>query len=468
MKVRLVHEKRGRRPIVVPVREGADIPEAARAAAAAARFVGKDGEACDVFASAGRMLLVGLGADAERAGALAVARLGREKRITLDARALDAGTAAALAAGAAMRAWRFDLRGTRDRDAPRLSGIDLLVRRGQRAKKAWRAVAAGVAGAAFARALVDEPANRLTPAIFCDRLTSLEEHGIAVKILRGKALARHGLGALRAVGGGSANPPALAILRWRGTIDAPPAALVGKGITFDTGGVSIKPANGMWEMKGDMGGAAACAGAMLALALRKSPASAIAVLPLAENATGAASYRPSDVLRMADGSTVEVVDTDAEGRLVLADALAWTVAHAKPRAIVDVATLTGSVITALGPHMAGLYANDDALAAQIAAAGKAVGERVWRLPIGKSHRQAITSAIADLRHCVPERHQPDACIAAAFLREFVGDTPWAHLDIAGMELREKADDRHAAGATGFGARLLDRLVALRFEDAHRV
>ena len=270
------------------------------------------------------------------------------------------------------------------------------------------------------------------------------------------------------MGGGSENKPRLAVLRWRGSIEAPPVAFVGKGITFDTGGVCIKPAAGMEEMKGDMGGAAACAGAMLALALRNSPAPAIAVLPLAENATGAASYRPSDVLRLSNGTTVQVVDTDAEGRLVLADALGWTAATYKPQAMIDVATLTGGIIVALGPHMAGLYCNDVALAAQVAAAGQSVCERVWRMPIGESHREAIRSDIADLRHCVPERFQPDACIAAAFLREFVGGTPWAHLDIAGMELRDKADDRHPAGATGFGARLLDRLVALRFEDPHRV
>jgi leucyl aminopeptidase len=223
----------------------------------------------------------------------------------------------------------------------------------------------------------------------------------------------------------------------------------------------------MWEMRADMAGAAACAGAMLALALRNSPAPAVAILALAENAIGADAYRPSDVLRSFSGRTVEIVDTDAEGRLVLADALAWTVRRHRPAAVIDLATLTGSIVTALGHHMAGLFSNDTVLAASIAAAGEATGERVWRMPISEQHRRDLDSDIADLRHCVPGRGQPDACQAAAFLREFVDGCPWAHLDIAGVESHETADDSQAAGATGFGVRLLDRLVAQRFEDPHR-
>ncbi len=269
------------------------------------------------------------------------------------------------------------------------------------------------------------------------------------------------------MGGGSAHPPRLVVLRWPGATEADPVVFVGKGITFDTGGLCIKPAAGMEEMRADMAGAAACAGAMLALAVRRSPAPAAAVLALAENATGGASYRPSDVLRMGNGLCVEVVDTDAEGRLVLADALAWAVRHLQPAALVDLATLTGSIVTALGGEMAGLFDNDAGFAAHVAAAGEAVGEQVWRMPIGDSHRADLASDIADLRHCVPGRGQPDACHAAAFLSAFVGDTPWAHLDIAGLEARAAADDRHAAGPTGFGVRLLDRLVAQRFEEPHR-
>jgi leucyl aminopeptidase len=281
---------------------------------------------------------------------------------------------------------------------------------------------------------------------------------------------RGGYGGLLAVGGGAETPPRLAVLRWRGSIAAPPVAFVGKG--FDTGGVSIKPAGGMEAMRADMAGAAACAGAMLALALRRSPAPAVAVLALAENATGAASYRPGDVLRMAAGTTVEVVDTDAEGRLVLADALH----HARgfrPRALVDLATLTGAIVSALGHHRAGLFGNDAALMSSLAAAGDAVGEALWPMPIGEGHRADLHSDIADLRQCVPSaqgqggwaaRFIPDACHAAAFLRDFAGDAPWAHLDIAGVDTLDAPHPLGPAGPTGFGVRLLDALVATRFEE----
>jgi leucyl aminopeptidase len=253
------------------------------------------------------------------------------------------------------------------------------------------------------------------------------------------------------------------VLRWPGSIAAPPVAFVGKGLTFDTGGISIKPAQGMEHMRADMAGAAACAGALLALALRRSPAPAVAVLALAENATGVASYRPGDVLRTHSGRTVEVIDTDAEGRLVLADALAYAAERFKPRAMIDLATLTGSIVTALGHHHAGLFDNDPALAAHLAAAGASVGERVWRMPIGEQHRADLTSDIADLRQCLTGRLLPDACHAAAFLREFAGEIPWAHLDIAGVEAEPEATETAARGPTGFGVRLLDRLVAQRFE-----
>ena len=295
------------------------------------------------------------------------------------------------------------------------------------------------------------------------RLGELERAGVVVDVLDQAALRRQGFGALVAVGAGSAHPPCLAVLRWAGTVKAAPVVFVGKGITFDTGGICIKPADGMWDMRADMAGAAACAGALLALALRRSPAPAVAILPLAENATGGASYRPSDVLRSYSGRTIEVVDTDAEGRLVLADAIAYAAKRFKPRAIIDLATLTGSIVTALGHHMAGLFANDDPLAAAILAAGATVEEPAWRMPISARHREDLNSDIADLRHCLAGRLLPDACHAAAFLREFAEGTPWAHLDIAGVESVEEADDAHAAGPTGYGVRLLDALVRTRFE-----
>lgn len=439
-------------PVVTPVAMGDRRPG----------FDARPGEAARI----GEGWFVTLGDDAEAAGALAAARLQGERRAVLDLRGLAVDQAAAFTTGAVQRAWQHDHLKT-VKDKPRLARLDLLTAAPAALRTAWRRQAAVLAGCALARSLVAEPSNILTPREFCRRLDKLRRAGVEVSVLKGAALRQAGLGGLLAVGGGSAHPPRLAVLRWPGRIAQDPVVFVGKGLTFDTGGLCIKPAAGMEEMRADMAGAAAAAGAMLALALRDSPAPAAAVLPLAENATGAASYRPSDVLTLFGGSTCEIVDTDAEGRLVLADALGWAVQHLHPAAIVDLATLTGSIVNALGGQKAGLFGNDPVFAAHVAAAGQAVGEPVWRMPIGASHRDDLRSAIADIRHCVPGRGQPDACHAAAFLRDFVGDVPWAHLDIAGMEWRGASCDRHVAGATGFGVRLLDRLVAQRFEDPHR-
>jgi leucyl aminopeptidase len=256
----------------------------------------------------------------------------------------------------------------------------------------------------------------------------------------------------------------VAVLRRKGAFAAKPLVLVGKGVTFDTGGISLKPAAGMEEMKADMAGAAAIAGCMQALAARDSPAPVIAVLGLVENMPGAAAQRPGDVVVAADGTTIEIIDTDAEGRLVLADCLAWARRAFDPVAMIDLATLTGSIVVALGGQRAGLFASDPALGAAIAAAGAAVAEPVWPMPLDPAYAEALESPIADVRHCVAERFQPDACHAAAFLHRFARDTPWAHLDIAGMEWRSEPDEPWPAGATGFGARLLERLIAARFED----
>ncbi len=450
-------------PLVIPVRE---VPQAFREACAADGFVAEPETVCEIFAPTGHVLLVGMD-DALTAGAVAASHLLRYGHSAIDARGLSAADAADFAAGACLRAWRSPQFRTREEeDEPRLAALTVVTGDG-RFDKAWAKRRAAVEGALFARDLVTEPANVLTPAGFVERLDMLVKAGVSLEVLDARALRAQGFGGLVAVGQGSAHPPCLAVLRWPGRHEAPPVVFVGKGITFDTGGISIKPAEKMWEMRADMAGAAACAGAMLALALRGSAAPAMAVLALAENTTGGDSYRPGDVLSMYSGQTVQVVDTDAEGRLVLADALAYAVRQT-PQAVIDLATLTGSIVVALGHEMAGCFDNDPALAAAAAAAGAAVGERLWRMPIGDSHRRALDSDMADIKHCVDERMQPDACHAAAFLREFVGDTPWLHLDIAGVESRDDADAVHAKGATGFGVRLLDRLVADRFEDPHRV
>jgi len=467
LKVRLGRSAPKAEATVRPVRAGA-----ASARAQFAGFTGQAGEMCELF-DPGRTLLVGVGdapppATLEREGACAVSKLLELRRVALDLRGWTPDQATAFATGVVLRAWRFDrLKTRREEGAPHLSRIDIVTEDPDELRPVWERAGCVLEGVAFARGLVAEPANHLTPARFVARLDWLAAAGVELGVLDGGALRQAGLGGLLAVGSGSANAPALAVLRWRGAIDADPVVFVGKGITFDTGGICIKPAAGMEAMRDDMAGAAACAGAVLALALRGSPAPVIAVLALAENAVGGGSYRPSDVLRMADGSTVEVIDTDAEGRLALADALAWSCRQLRPAALVDLATLTGSIITALGHQMAGLFDNDPAFATEVVAAGAAVGEPAWRMPIGASHREDLTSDIADIRQCVMGRLQPDASQAAAFLGEFAGPTPWVHLDIAGMETRAEATDRYAAGPSGYGVRLLDRLVAQRFENPHR-
>ncbi|MXP65516.1 leucyl aminopeptidase family protein [Roseomonas sp. M0104] len=398
------------------------------------------------------------GPEWRQAGAAAVAVLPEGTRhAVLDARALRPEEAVAMAMGALLQ-------------APRGFRLDLWHRGEDALAPLCRDARAVLKGVLLARRLTAAPGNALTPKIFARRLRRLERHGIGVQVLGRRRLRAAGFGALLAVGEGSANPPRLVVLRWRGRIAAPPLVLVGKGITFDTGGLCLKPAAGMEAMRADMAGAAACAGAMLALALRDSPAPVAAVLPLAENALGAAAYRPGDIITTLSGLTVEVVDTDAEGRLVLADALTYAVRAFRPEAVVDLATLTGAVVTALGHHRAGLFGNDAPLAAALCAAGEAVGERLWPLPIGAAHRRDLESGIADLRQCASGRLQPDACHAAAFLSAFLGGSPpaWAHLDIAGMA--EEPADRPPGAAPapgGFGVRLLDALVASRFEDPHR-
>ena len=386
------------------------------------------------------------------------------RRIALDLRGLTAEAAMAVATGAALRGWQPPVH--RHKAAPKPPRLVLHVTEDEAMAPGFARMEAMLRGVALARDLVTEPANVLTPKRFAARLRRFAKFGVQVEVFGRTALEAAGAGAILAVGRASANPPRLVVLRWPGEGD--PVVFVGKGITFDTGGISIKPALHMEDMRADMAGAAAAAGAILTLALRRSPASACAVLALAENMPGANAWRPSDIIRTLSGRTVETIDTDAEGRMVLADALAWAVRELQPAALVDLATLTGSIVTALGHHRAGLFGNDPPLLAMVAAAGETVGDAVWPMPIAKEHDEALKSDIADLRQCASGKLQPDACHAAAFLRHFAEGIPWAHLDIAGVETREEASWQGPAGATGFGVRLLDALAAARFEDPDRL
>jgi leucyl aminopeptidase len=462
-------------PLVLPVKPGA-IPDALAGAAHVAGFAAKPDETLLIPGDSGsssprrELLLLGLGdvRSAEAAGARAAAALSACHEIAIDGRGLPRSVAVALAIGATLRSWRFPnyRQGPADADGnPMLiERICLVVDDPVHIGARWREAVGLVEAMTFARNLIAEPGNLLTPQTFIQQLGLLEAAGVTVEVIPAEALGGEGLHLLAAVGRGSVNPPALALLHWPGRLPLPPVVFVGKGMTFDAGGISIKSADLMWEMRGDMAGAAACAGAVLALARRNSPAPVIAVLPLAENMVGGNAYRPGDVIRSHHGLTVEIIDTDAEGRLILADALSFAIARFRPRAVIDIATLTYSVLIALGREMAGLYANDSTLAANLAAAGLAAGQPVWRLPFTEGQREQLASDVADIRQCLNGRFVPDAGLAAAFLSRFVGETQWAHIDIGGTDLWDEADERHAAGPTGFGVRLLDRLIALRYED----
>jgi leucyl aminopeptidase len=460
------------RPVALFRRTGEPVPEKLRLAAAQARFNGAENEVAELWDGARTVLLVGLGSDPNavsctRAGGNAAAALLTHPHAAFDARGLPPDQAAALAEGASLRAYAFTRYRTRndaDDPPPRLAALDVHVAAVKPMQAAWRAADAAVRGTLFARDLVSEPANVLTPEVFCARLQDLP--GVSIEVLGPAKLRRAGMGALLGVAQGSANAPRVAVLRREGRVDARPLVLLGKGVCFDTGGISIKPAEKMEAMKADMAGAAACAGALLSLALRESPAPVVAVLGLVENAISGRAQRPGDVVRAADGSTIEIMDTDAEGRLVLADLLAWSRKTFDPVAMIDLATLTGSIVTALGHHRAGLFGSTDTIVGDLCDAGDATGERLWPMPlINGDYGDDLKSEIADIRHCLHGKLLPDACHAAAFLHRFAGDVPWAHIDIAGVEWRAEADALGPVGASGFGARLLDRLVALRYEDS---
>jgi leucyl aminopeptidase len=368
----------------------------------------------------------------------------------------------AIALGAKLRAYRFTKYRTvaegeeEEREATRLW---LLLPEGEAALAPSRAVADAVCRA---RDLVSEPANVLTPKAFAEACADLADTGVEVEILDRDALEELGMRALLAVAGGSALPPYVAVMRWQGGGSEAPVAFVGKGVCFDSGGISIKPAQGMEEMKWDMAGAAAVYGAMRALAGRKARANVVGVVGLLENMPSGTAQRPGDVVRSMAGKTIEIVNTDAEGRLLLCDVLHYTKERFKPKAMVDLATLTGAVIVALGHEQAGLFANNEDLARELQAVAEETGESLWRMPLGKAYEKHIRSDIADIKN-VGRGREAGSTAGAVFLQQFVGDVPWAHLDIAAMAWTSRDLPLAGKGATGFGVRLLDRLVARHFE-----
>ena len=379
---------------------------------------------------------------------------------TSDARALQA-----LAEGALLAGYRFgDYRKNGEDSPARVASLSLLVSRGAALREARAAAQAGIVVAEsqnLARRLSDLPANALSPAVLADEVRKLaREVGLRVRVLDVPAMKRLGMGGILAVGGGSANPPRLIAIEYRPKAARgrarKPVALVGKGITFDSGGISIKPSAGMDEMKHDMSGAAAVIGTLRAAALLGLETPVVGVIGAAENMPSATAYRPGDVVTTMAGKTIEVLNTDAEGRVVLADALHYARTTWKPDAIIDLATLTGAMVVALGGWATGLFGNDPKLVELVRAAGDATGERVWPMPLLDAHKEEIRSEIAEIKNT--GGRPAGSSTAAAFLWHFVGDTPWVHLDIAGTAWTSKPGPIQRKGATGVGVRLLVELL----------
>jgi leucyl aminopeptidase len=450
--------------------------QAVEAALDRQRFEGDASSVSEQFitdnGSVRRLLIVGVGTGeargeaAEKLGGTAASRLqtSGEKTAVIDVSGLghDADTAARVALGAALRSWRYDRYRTKlkDKQKPTLGEIVIVggaAGAGDRYAKRWAPVVEGVS---LTRELVTEPANIIYPETFVERVRkSLDGTGVEVEVLDRAAMEKLGMGALLGVAQGSIREARLLILKWSGGGQGgQPTAFVGKGVTFDTGGISIKPAAGMEAMKWDMGGAGAVVGAMKALALRKAKANIVGICGLVENMPGGNAQRPGDVVTTMSGQTVEVINTDAEGRLVLGDAITYVQRNFKPGTIIDLATLTGAILISLGHEWAGLFSNNDELAGKLQAAGAESGDKLWRMPLAESFDRLIDSPIADMKNVGPR--EGGSISAAQFIQRFVENgVKWAHVDMAGKAWSDKAAATYEKGATGYGVRLLDQYVA---------
>lgn len=452
-------------------------------AARVAGFSGKPLATLDVLAPAGsafdRVLAVGIGDPAAvnaqswvKLGGAIQGQLKKASKVTVWLAAPDfelgAREAADVALGMMLRAYRFDKYRTR-KEEPEGNGdeverisVTIVVEAAAAARKAFAAAESVAAGVNLARDLVNEPANVLGPIEFAARAQALESLGVSVEILTENEMSKLGMGALLGVAQGSARPPRLVVMEWKGgKAKARPVAFVGKGVVFDSGGLSIKPAQGMEDMKGDMAGAAAVVGLMQTLAARKAKVNVIGVIGLVENMLDGTAQRPGDIVTSMSGQTIEVLNTDAEGRLVLADALWYTNDRFQPQFMIDLATLTGAIMVALGQLHAGLFSNDDEIAERLSAAGIETGERLWRMPLGAEYDKLIDSKNADIKN-IGGRYG-GAITAAQFLKRFVKETPWAHLDIAGTAIGSPSSEINQSWGSGFGVRLLDQLVRDHYE-----
>jgi len=440
------------------------------------RFKGKAGSVMTLLApnaSLDKLIVIGTASDNEpidatMLGGQVLSRIGNgPASVLLAVPGLEttARHAAEFCLGARLSAYKFDRYKTKKEQEDEASGeIALTLASAVTASAAdLTGVTATIDGVNLARDLVNEPPNVLFPEEFARRCEALRALGVEVEVLDKTRLEAIGMRTLLAVNQGSIREPRVVVMRWNGATDkaAPPVAFVGKGVCFDTGGISIKPSASMEDMKGDMGGAAAVTGLMHLLAARKAKVNAVGAIGLVENMPDGGAQRPGDIVTSLSGQTIEIINTDAEGRLVLADVI-WHVRTAfKPRFVIDLATLTGAIIVALAQEHAGLYCNNDELAARLIAAGEATGETVWRMPIGKGYDKMIDSKFADMKNT--GGRPGGSSSAAMFIKRFVGDTPWAHLDIAGTAMGSKETDINHSWGSGWGVRLLDRLVSDHYE-----
>ena len=452
-----------------------------RRAAETNQFKGKSGAALDILAPEGlkakRLIVMGLGKLAEikdndflklGGSAAGTLRAGKDA-VTIVAElatgAMKPDQAAAIASGLRLRAYKFDRYKTKKKEGEEgalRADVSIAVGDVAAARKAFAPSAHIVEGVITARDLVNEPPNVLFPVEFARRASQLRKLGVGVEVLDVNAMKRLGMGALLGVAQGSTQPGRMVIMRWSGGKRGDqPVAFVGKGVCFDTGGISIKGAASMEDMKGDMGGAACVVGLMHALAARKAKVNVVSAIGLVENMPDGNAQRPGDIVTSMSGQTIEIINTDAEGRLVLADVLWYVAKKFKPRFMVDLATLTGAIMVALGTEYAGLFSNNDELAERLTKAGLATGERVWRMPLGPEYDKLIDSQFADVKNT--GNRNGGSITAAQFLQRFVDGTPWAHLDIAGTAMGAPKTEINQSWGSGYGVRLLERLVADYYE-----
>src|ERR1700760_453040 len=449
-------------------------------AAAASAFKGKNGSVLDLLEPEGikiqRLLVVGTGKSGElkerdflKFGGVVAGKLNSASAdVTVMAEhatgAMKPGQAAGIATGIRLRAYKFDRYKTKKKDesAALRAQVSIAVNDVGKNNRAFAPSAHVADGVEMARDLVNEPPNVLFPEEFARRASALRKLGVEVEVLDVKAMTRLGMGALLGVGQGSARPSHTVIMHWNGgKKGGAPVAFIGKGVCFDTGGISIKGAGSMEDMKGDMGGAACVVGLMHALAARKARVNAVGAIGLVENMPDGNAQRPGDIVTSMSGQTIEIINTDAEGRLVLADVLWYVAKKFKPKFMVDLATLTGAIMVALGTEHAGMFSNNDELADRLIQAGEETGEKVWRMPLGPEYDKLIDSQFADMKN-TGGRHG-GSITAAQFLQRFVDDTPWAHLDIAGTAMGAPKTEINRSWGSGYGVRLLDRLVADHYE-----